>query len=423
LAEDGDGPISVIVRRMDKIRDEFTAELFDMMKTEIQGLNYDARMMDLWRASLTENFVAAIHYLDRDAPTSLIEAPAAALAYARAAAQRDIPLAPLVRAHRLGHGRFLEVAMQYVSVLEPAAQVPTIVELVNRSSRLIDLVADQLIVAYEQEHDRWVSRRGGLQQQWVREVLAGTPVDVQRAERVLRYRLDGLHFAAVVWVDSTVSIGEVVSLFDQVRCLLAAELNASGNSLLVPSDEREALLWLSPASVRALDPSRVRAAFESAGIRARLACGQVGDGLRGFRASLKQAELVKSVAHAGGDRPGARVVFYDDVAPLALMAADVDELRRFVTDVLGDLSVDDERNGWLRETLREFLASNRSYVATANAMTLHRNTVQYRVAQAMEVCGQGLDDSDAVFRVRTALEACRWMAPTVLRAANRQRPE
>jgi DNA-binding PucR family transcriptional regulator len=408
---------------MDKIRDEFTAELFDMMKTEIQGLNYDARMMDLWRASLTENFVAAIHYLDRDAPTSLIEAPAAALAYARAAAQRDIPLAPLVRAHRLGHGRFLEVAMQYASVLEPAAQVPTIVELVNRSSRLIDLVADQLIVAYEQEHDRWVSRRGGLQQQWVREVLAGTPVDVQRAARVLRYRLDGLHFAAVAWVDAAVSIGEVVSLFDQVRRLLAAELSAVGNSLLVPSDEREALLWLSPASARALDPSRVRTSFESAGIQARLACGRVGDGLRGFRASLKQAELVKSVAHAGGDRPGARVVFYEDVAPLAMMAADVDELRRFVTDVLGDLGVDDERNGWLRETLREFLACNRSYVATANAMTLHRNTVQYRVAQAMEVCGQSFDDPDAVFRVRTALEACRWMAPAVLHAANRERPE
>jgi hypothetical protein len=46
LAETGGGPISVIVRRMDKVRDEFTAELFDMMKTEIQGLYYDIRMMD-----------------------------------------------------------------------------------------------------------------------------------------------------------------------------------------------------------------------------------------------------------------------------------------------------------------------------------------------------------------------------------------
>ena len=83
--------------------------------------------------------------------------------------------------------------------------------------------------------------------------------------------------------------------------------------------------------------------------------------------------------------------------------------------MLGDLSVDDERNGWLRETLREFLARNRSYVATADAMILHRNTIQYRVAQAMELCGQNLDDPDAVFKVQIALEVCRWMAPAVLR--------
>jgi DNA-binding PucR family transcriptional regulator len=249
---------------MDKIRDEFTDALFDMMRTEIQGLNYDTRMMELWRASLIENFVAAIHYLARDEPTSLIEAPAAALAYARAAAQRDIPLAPLVRAHRLGHARFVEVAMQYVSVLPPEQQVSTIIQLVNRSSRLIDIVADQLIVAYEEEHDRWLSRRSGLQQQWISEVLAGTPIDVARVEKALRYRFDGRHIAVAVWVDAAVPNRDVVALFDQVRSLLAAELDAGGRSLMVPTDEREARLWFSPA--RALDRPRMRTAFESAGI-------------------------------------------------------------------------------------------------------------------------------------------------------------
>lgn len=226
--------------------------------------------------------------------------------------------------------------------------------------------------------------------------------------------------AAVVWVDSAVPIGDVVAQFDQVRCLLAGELGPElgpvANSLMVPTDEREARLWFSPAPTRAFAPSRIRAAFESAGIRARLACGRVGDGLRGFRASLKQAERVKALALAGGARPGGRVMFYDDVAPVALLADDLEELRRFVTDVLGDLSVDDERNSWLRETLREFLLRNRSYVATADAMILHRNTIQYRVIQAMELCGQNLDDPDAAFRVQMALEVCRWMAPAVLRA-------
>jgi DNA-binding PucR family transcriptional regulator len=147
-----------------------------------------------------------------------------------------------------------------------------------------------------------------------------------------------------------------------------------------------------------------------------MAWGRAEDGLSGFRASLKQAERVKAVALTGGDRPSARVVFYSEVAPIALMASDMDELRRFTADVLGGLGVDDERSKWLRDTLREFLVRNRSFVATAEAMILHRNTIQYRVAQAMELCGQNFNDPEAVFRVQMALEVCRWMAPAVLRA-------
>lgn len=406
--------ILAIVERMDKIRDEFIDEVFAMMKSEIRGLNYDTRMNELWRASITENFVVAIHYLARNEPTALIEAPAAALAYARAAAQRDIPLAPLVRAHRLGHGRFLEVAMQYASALDPAQQASTIIELVNRGNRLIDLVADQLIIAYEEEHDRWLSRRSGLQQQWISEVLAGTPIDIARTEKGLRYRFGGRHIAALVWADAAVPAAEVVTLFDQVRALVAAELEPVASSLMVPSDEREARLWFS--SARNLDGSRLRAAFAQAGIPARLAFGRAEFGLHGFRASLKQAERVKTVSIAGCGHVGDRVTFYGDIAPMALMAGDVDELRRFVADTLGDLAADDERCGWLRETLREFLSRNRSYVATAEAMILHRNTIQYRVSQAMELCGRDFEDPDAVFTVQIALEVCRWMAPAVLRA-------
>jgi DNA-binding PucR family transcriptional regulator len=420
------GPISVIARQMYGIRDEFIDELFQVMKGEIGGLNHDTGMMDMWRAGLTENVLAGIHYLQLDEPPASLEAPAAALIYARVSAQRDVPLSALVRAHRIGHARFLAVAMEYVSLLEPAQQVPTLIELVNRSAHFVDLVADQLTMAYEQEHDRLVSRTSGLQQQWVNEVLAGVPVDVKRAERVLGYRLDGVHIAAVVWPDAAVPTRDVVALFDQVRSLVAAEVGAVGRPLMVPTDEREARMWFSPASARkqgALEPSRVRAAFKSAGIPAGVAFGRVEDGLRGFRASLNQAERVKAVVLAGEGGPGAQVVFYNEVAPIAWMATDVDELRRFVSDVLGDLSVDDERNGWLRETLREFLARNRSYVATADAMILHRNTIQYRVAQAMELCGQNVDDPDAVFKVQIALEVCRWMAPAVLRTAHQRGPE
>jgi hypothetical protein len=163
VAEICGGPISVIARQMDMFRDDFIAATFEEMTAEIRGLNHDARMMELWRASLTEAVAAGIGYLDRDEPPSAVAAPAVGLAYARASAQRDVPLSSLVRAHRIVHARFLEAAMRYVSLLEPAQRVPTIVELVNRSARFVDLVADQLTVAYEQEHDRLVSRRCRVQ--------------------------------------------------------------------------------------------------------------------------------------------------------------------------------------------------------------------------------------------------------------------
>jgi DNA-binding PucR family transcriptional regulator len=236
----------------------------------------------------------------------------------------------------------------------------------------------------------------------------------------LSYPLDGVHVAAVLWVDEAVPIRDVVAVFDRVRRVVGAEVGAANGTLMVPAQEREARLWfaLDGSGKREIDRSRVRTAFESAGIRARLALGRVEHGQSGFRASLKQAERVKAVAFAGGDRSDSRVICYSEVAPIALMAGDLDELRCFVTDVLGDLGDDDERNGWLRETLREYLSRNRGNLATADAMRLPPNIIQEAVARAMKLCGQSFGDPDAMFRVQVALEACRWMAPAVLHMAN-----
>jgi len=152
----------------------------------------------------------------------------------------------------------------------------------------------------------------------------------------------------------------------------------------------------------------------------RLAVGAPGEGLEGFRRTLRRAELSRAVALAGGER-SASVVFYQEVAPVALMAEDFGELQLLVSRVLGDLAVDNERNGWLRETLREFLARNRSFAATAEAMFLHRNTIQYRVAQAMELCGHSFDDPDAMLDVQIALMVCRWMGSAVLASHERSK--
>lgn len=411
-------PMSVIAREMDRIREDFIAEVFEEIKAENRDLGYDAAMLDLWRASLTDSVVAGIEFLAKGATDDWLEAPAASVAYVRAAARRDVPLSVLVRAHRIVHSRFLEAATRFVALVEPARQVPTIVDLVSRSASFVDAVADQLTVSYELERDECVGDRGGRQS--ADEARDNIPVAAQVADSVLTYPLDGVHIAAALWVDELVAPAEVVASFDRVRRAVAAAVGAVNGTLLVPTQDREARLWfaLDDAGKPEIDQSRVRTAFESTGVRAGLAFGRVQDGQSGFRASLKQAERVKAVAFAGRGRSEARVVFYREVAPIALMAGDLDELRCFVTDVLGELAHDDERTGWLRETLREFLSRNRSHVATAEVMRLPPNIIREAVTRAMHLCGHSFDDPDVVLRVQIALEVCRWMAPALLHMAH-----
>lgn len=413
MDEDRRGRLILVAGELDAHRDELIAEVAWAVRAQIHALDHDARLADFLKGSITENVVAGIHFLERGDPEDEVLAPPAAIMYARALArQGDVPLSALIRAYRIGHSHFLDWAIRYATALT-TDRSPVIVELIKETARWIDRVSHQVSVSYEEERDRWVSSRSGLRQQWVSQLLGGAPVEITRAEDVLQYRFHGVHVAAVVWPEPAVPTGEVVTLFDQVLDLLATEMGAVGPPLTVPTGEREARIWFSVPANAVLEAARIRKALEKSCLRVRLAVGDAEEGLAGFRRTLVQAERVKAIALAGTQR-AARVILYSEVAPLALMAGDLDEVRRFVVRVLGELATDCDRNEWLRETLREFLARNRSYAATAEALFLHRNTIQYRVAQAMERCGQSLDDPEAALNVQFALQVCHWLSPAVL---------
>lgn len=406
-----------VAQQMSVRRDAFIEALVVATRAQIRSLDHDARMVDLLTASITENVVAAIHFVEHGGEEEDVEAPSAALVYARALAQRDVPLSALIRAYRIGHNRFVDEAMTVLASHRSADSLSAAAEFVHQSALWIDHICDQVGQAYERERDRWVSSRSGLRQHWVTKVLDGGPVDIGRAEDALRYRFDRWHVGAVMWADDGVPARDLGALVDDARAVIGEQLKALGPALMVPTDEREARLWWPVADDAVEGGDAVAAALTEAGIAARLAFGTPGQGVDGFRRTLQEAERAHLVAQVGsaGD-PSRRVVPYAAVAPVALMVDHPAELRRFVGAVLGELATDDERNGWLRDTLREFLARNRSFAATADALFLHRNTIQYRVAQALDKCGATLDDPDFVVQVQIALLACRWLGSSVLTA-------
>jgi DNA-binding PucR family transcriptional regulator len=141
--------------------------------------------------------------------------------------------------------------------------------------------------------------------------------------------------------------------------------------------------------------------------------GAAGAGLDGFRRTHQQALGAQAVAVAAGPS-GPAVTSFPEVAPLALMASSIELTRAWVAETLGDLAADDDQSARLRDTLRMFLGEKGSFKATAEKLTLHKNTVQYRVRKAEDALGTPLDENR--LQIELALLACRWLGAAVLRS-------
>ena len=95
------------------------------------------------------------------------------------------------------------------------------------------------------------------------------------------------------------------------------------------------------------------------------------------------------------------------------MSDSIELVRAWAVEILGALAAADEPTARLRETLRVFLQHNGSFKATAEQLTLHKNTVQYRVRRAEEALGHPVDENRLY--VELALLAVHWLGAAVLR--------
>ncbi|MBF6164660.1 helix-turn-helix domain-containing protein [Streptomyces gardneri] len=417
MADRDDEVVRAVVSAILRDREQLIAELSAIIRAQVEALDLDARLRDLFEAGTTDNLISVLDFVQNDAAEHEVHAPARALVYARTLAQRDVPLSALIRAYRVGQAGFLDLAMRYAVDLGGPDSAAAIIRIVNRTAVYIDRVCEHVGVAYEQERDRWVGSRSGLRQEWVARVLDGSADDIGQAEQVLRYPLTGHHVAVNAWTDPQLSARTALDVLDAVRAALAPLFGNPRRALLVPTDEREVRLWFSASRDLTIDADAIESSLAAMSLPVRVAVGGLGAGVAGFRRSLRQADRVRELVLLAG--PGApRAVSHDQVAAVALMSGDIEELRRFVADCLGELVTDDQRNLWLRETLRVFLANNRSYAAAAQELAVHRNTIQYRVRQALDLIGHTFDDHDRTLHLHLALQAARWLGPAVLHRAH-----
>jgi DNA-binding PucR family transcriptional regulator len=391
---------------------EITHEIWELLIKDIPELRGDDVVEKLLDASIEENVATLMHIFEHGTPPDQVDAPAAAIEYAKRLAQRGVPIVALIRAYRVGHGRFLERCVEEIAVKPTDAELTAAItaRLVEISFRYIDRISEQVISTYQRERDRWLLTQTAVRAARVRAALGNQSVDVDAVESALGYRLRQHHLGVVAWVTGETHGSEGLIRLERLASVAARALGDRGRPLFVPRDEALAWIWLPLGNEAALASEVLSTAFDSGDSSARVAVGQPAYGLDGFRSTHRQAVRTQDLALAA--RPGTRLTTFNEVGAVALICADVPAARSWVWATLGELATDDEPHARLRDTLQVFLSTG-SYTATAERMVLHKNSVQYRIRKAEEALGAPIEDRRADLDL--ALRTCHFLGQAVLR--------
>ncbi|ASR37156.1 ABC transporter substrate-binding protein [Prauserella marina] len=405
---------------------ELTTDLVTLYEAELPHLINDTEsMVSLLAAGIYQNIDTALRAFQHGIEPSRVEAPTAALEYARRLAQRGTPVIDLIRAYYLGQTAVLDQALAEATrqLDDPRMLGEVMRRALATAFAFIDKVTQQVVSAYEDERGRWQHNRSAVRTARVRALLEDAVVDIDASEAALGYRLRGTHLALIAWYVQEERPADPLAGLEALAARLGADWTEPG-PLFVPHDELCAWLWLpvtGPAKAvggerenTVLDAAFVEQVLADCDPEVRLALGEPGRGLSGFRRSHRQAQRVYTLALAAG-KGGERALNFRDVGGLALMSADVGAARTWVEDTLGDLAIDDEAHERLRATLRVFLATGGSYTAAAAKLTMHKNSVQYRVRKAEELLTRPVTDNR--LDVELALNLCHLLGPAVLARA------
>ncbi|MBX7433957.1 helix-turn-helix domain-containing protein [Mycobacterium sp. Y57] len=328
--------------------------------------------------------------------------PPSTQAIARAAVQRQALLPDLMRFYRLAQELvWTWLFTRITAAADDAAQQAKALELATGwIFGYVDGAQMRAEQTYELEREAWLRGTAAARAAAIDDIVAQRERDTQRASKRLRYDVARTHVAVIAWLDRAPDETDPQTLLGGVIAGIAHD-TAADSTLVHPSGTLGVLGWLSrrgPCPPEAL--ARVSVGDPHAGVR--VALGEPGQGLKGFRRTYLEAAHARRVASLTGSRAAA-VTRYRSVAVAALASADREHARSFVTRVLGPLAADDEDTYRVATTLAVYLAENRSPTRAARRLTVHPNTVSYRVNQAETILGRGIDTDTLELSVALAL--------------------
>jgi len=196
-----------------------------------------------------------------------------------------------------------------------------------------------------------------------------------------------------------VSVGLVAQGGRVEDALRAAAATLDCRLLLIRPDEQVAWVWLGGQreNARADLECQIRPTLSP---DTRLAFGEPGRGIGGWRLTHRQALAALPIATRGSEQ----VVRYADVALLASSLQDELLATSLRNIYLEPLESGIGNGGAVLKTLKAFLASGRSVTSAAAVLGINRDTVTSRLRAAEETIGRPLDTWAAELEAVLALE-------------------
>jgi PucR C-terminal helix-turn-helix domain/GGDEF-like domain len=389
-------------------------DVYQEILREIPELNGDQPLRALLASSVDANVATCLQIMRHRIDLAAVASPTVAVEYARRLAQRGTPLTALLRAYRLGHACFSGWLLTELGRQAGDAEMMTAAALAMSKtvSGYIDQTCEEMVAAYNQARESWLRNGSAARAARIRDLLSGEWIDVGAAEATLGYRLRQYHVGLVCWAGDATGTADEITRLERAIGQVAVQAACSGDPIFLPRDESSAWAWL-PLGIRdTFDAAPASTADADADIR--FAFGDPARGPAGFCLTQHQAVAAQAVALAAVAAPP-RVVTFSEVAPIAMMIGSPALLRAWVLGTLAGLATDDDHHARLRDTLLVFLRSGGSYKATAERLVLHKNTVQYRIRKAEESLGRPAAENR--HDVELALQASRWLGPSVLQPA------
>src|ERR1700722_11252497 len=148
---------AAVARQLATVR----ADVYETIIREIPQLREDKPVLALLASSVDSNVETCLQIVQHRIDLTAVQAPAAAVEYARRLAQRGTPLTALLRAYRVGHAcfsdwLFKELAQQGHGAEMISAATVTMSKVV---AGYIDQISEQMVAAYAEERENWLRNR------------------------------------------------------------------------------------------------------------------------------------------------------------------------------------------------------------------------------------------------------------------------